>query len=153
VKRALRTVEDYRPMVEGYLQRERLAWEPDGDDGWYVRMDGEQKKGISLVVRVRERTVRVESYFVRAPEEDRRALAYRWLLQRNWRQYIGFSCDEEGAIHLTGQVPLECFDEDELDRIIGSVREYQDDHWMDFLQMAFPKTLEAVRQGKPVPEE
>lgn len=139
--------------IESYLKEHGLDWEPDTDTSWYIRMNGDNKKGIAMIVRVGERTVQVESYFVRAPEEDRRAEAYRWILQRNLRQYVRFACDEEGAIHLVGQVPLGCFDEDELDRLIGSVLEYQDMNWTAFLELAFPKTLEAVRQGKPVPEE
>lgn len=139
--------------IESYLKEHGLDWEPDTDTSWYIRMNGENKKGIAMIVRVGERTVQVESYFVRAPEEERRAEAYRWILQRNLRQYVRFACDDDGAIHLVGQVPLGCFDEDELDRLIGSVLEYQDMNWTAFLELAFPKTLEAVRQGKPVPEE
>lgn len=139
--------------VEAYLASHSLDWEPDGDNSFYVRMDGDNKKGIALTLRVGDRTLQVESYFVRAPETERQAAAYRWILQRNLRQYLRFACDEEGAIHLVGQVPLACVDDDELDRLIGCVLEYQDLNWKAFLELGFPKTLEAMKQGKPVPEE
>lgn len=142
-----------RAAVESYLEKQDLDWEPDGDDAWYIRMDGDHKKGISMVLRLGDHTMQVESYFVRAPEPERGTQAYLWLLQRNLRQYLRFACDEEGAIHLVGQVPLECIDEDELDRLVGSVLEYQDLNWMNFLELGFPRTLQAVREGKPVPEE
>ncbi|HLF69751.1 MAG TPA: hypothetical protein VI541_02210, partial [Actinomycetota bacterium] len=64
-----------------------------------------------------------------------------------------FACDEEGAIHLVGQVPLACVDDEELDRLIGSVLEYQDENFKPFLEIGFPLALEAIRQGKPIPEE
>lgn len=140
-------------LIEAYLNEHNLDWEPDTDKSWYVRMNGDNKKGISLILRIGDRTLQVESYFVRAPEEETRAEAYRWILQRNMRQYLRFACDEEGAIHLVGQVPLSSVDADELDRLVGSVLEYQDMNWTTFLELAFPKTLEAVRAGKPVPEE
>ena len=145
--------QDLVTTIETFLKEGGHDWEPDTESSWYIRMDGESKKGISMILRLGERTLQVESYFVRAPEEERRAEAYRWILQRNLRQYLRFACDDDGAIHLVGQVPLACVDADELDRLVGSVLEYQDTNWMAFLELAFPKTLEAVRQGKPVPEE
>lgn len=145
--------QDLVATIETFLKEGGHDWEPDTESSWYIRMDGESKKGISMILRLGERTLQVESYFVRAPEEERRAEAYRWILQRNLRQYLRFACDDDGAIHLVGQVPLACVDAEELDRLVGSVLEYQDTNWMTFLQLAFPKTLEAVRQGKPVPEE
>ncbi|MCA1839266.1 MAG: YbjN domain-containing protein [Actinomycetota bacterium] len=148
-----RTKQQLRELIVNYLKEHSFDWEPDSDDSWYVRMDGDNKKGIALTLRIGDRTLQVESYFIRAPELPTQAAAYRWILQRNFRQYIRFACDDEGAIHLMGNVPLECVDEDELDRLIGSVLEYQDDNFKAFLEIGFPKALEAIRQGKPVPEE
>ncbi|HVE76409.1 MAG TPA: YbjN domain-containing protein [Actinomycetota bacterium] len=141
-------------LISKYLaDHNELDWEPDGEDAWYIRMDGESKKGISMILKIAERNLYVESYFIRAPEAEVQAEAYKWILQRNLRQYLRFACDDEGAIHLVGQVPLGSVDEDEVDRLVGSVLEYQDSHFRPFLQIGFPKALEAIRQGKPVPEE
>jgi hypothetical protein len=52
-----------------------------------------------------------------------------------------------------GQVPLECVDDEEIDRLIGSVLQYQDENFKPFLQIGFPKALQAIREGKPVPED
>ncbi len=145
--------DEVRTTIERYLKDHELDWEPEGDDSWYIRMDGENKKGISLIMRVGDHTLQVESYFIKAPELECQAKAYKWILQRNLRQYIRFACDEEGAIHLVGQTPLACCDEQEIDRLIGSVLEYQDLHFRDFLEIGFPKTLQAMREGKPAPEE
>lgn len=145
--------DEVRTAIERYLKDHELDWEPEGDDSWYIRMDGEHKKGISLIMRVGDRTLQVESYFIKAPEPERQAQAYKWILQRNLRQYLRFACDEDGAIHLVGQTPLACCDEQEIDRLIGSVLEYQDLNFRDFLEIGFPKTLQALREGKPVPEE
>ena len=144
-----------KEVIENYLKEHNLDWEPDGDDAWYIRMVGEFKKspGISMILRIGERTVQVESYFIRAPEAEVEARAYKWILQRNWRQYLRYACDEEGAIHLVGQVPLDCFDADELDRLIGSVLEYQDENFRAFLEIGFPRALQAITEGKPIPEE
>ena len=140
-------------LIEGYLKKEDLDWEPDAEGSWYIRMDGENKKGISMILKIGDRTLQVESYFIRAPEVERQAEAYKWILQRNLRQYLRFACDDEGAIHLVGQVPLESCDEEELDRLVGSVLEYQDLNFKPFLEIGFPKALQALREGKPIPEE
>jgi len=144
-----------KEVIESYLKEHSLDWEPDGEDSWYIRMEGEFKKspGISMILRIGERTVQVESYFIRAPEEEVQARAYKWILQRNWRQYLRYACDEEGAIHLVGQVPLDCFDAEELDRLIGSVFEYQDENFRPFLEIGFPRAVQAIKEGKPIPEE
>lgn len=144
---------DVAPLIESYLKDHNFDWEPDGDRGWYVRMDGRNKKGISLVFTAGDKTLKVESYFIRAPEVERQSVAYRWILQKNLRQYLRFACDEEGAIHLVGQVPLPCVDEEELDRLIGSVLEYQDENFRPFLEIGFPRALQAIKEGKPMPEE
>lgn len=144
---------DLKSLIEGFLKRNSFDWEPDGDSAWYVRMDGENKKGISMILRAGDKTLQVESYFIRAPESERQSEAYRWILQRNLRQYLRFACDDEGAIHLVGQVPLECCDEEELDRLVGSVLEYQDLNFRPFLEIGFPKALQAIKEGKPIPEE
>jgi hypothetical protein len=140
-------------LIEGFLKKNNFDWEPDADESWYIRMDGENKKGIAMILKIGDRTLQVESYFIRAPEVERQAEAYKWILQRNMRQYLRFACDEDGAIHLVGQVPLDSCDEEELDRLIGSVLEYQDLNFKQFLEIGFPKALQAIREGKPIPEE
>ena len=140
-------------LIEGFLKKNNFDWEPDTDESWYIRMDGENKKGIAMILKIGDRTLQVESYFIRAPEVERQAEAYKWILQRNMRQYLRFACDDEGAIHLVGQVPLDSCDEEELDRLIGSVLEYQDLNFKQFLEIGFPKALQAIREGKPIPEE
>lgn len=144
---------DLAHLIERYLKDHDFDWEPDSEDSWYIRMDGENKKGISMIVKIGTRNLRIESYFIRAPEPEQAAKAYRWILQRNLRQYLRFACDDEGAIHLVGQVPLGCCDEEEFDRLVGSVLEYQDVNFKPFLKIGFPKALEAISRGKPIPEE
>jgi hypothetical protein len=48
-------------LIEDFLDRGGFDWEPDGEGSWYVRMDGENKKGISLILKVGDRTLQVES--------------------------------------------------------------------------------------------
>ena len=46
-----------------------------GDGRWFLRLAGERKLGIGVHLAVGDRTLRVESFFMRAPEEQRERLA------------------------------------------------------------------------------
>ncbi|MEO7803658.1 MAG: hypothetical protein ABIS18_04275, partial [Actinomycetota bacterium] len=74
---------DLAVLIERYLKEHDFDWELDSENTWYVRMDGENKKGISVIFKIGTRNLHVESYFIRAPELEQSAPAYRWILQRN----------------------------------------------------------------------
>lgn len=77
---ARRAVEVF--LAEAGIQAERL------DDGrWFLVLAGERKLGIGVHLQVGDRTMRVESFFMRAPEE-RRERVYRDLLLRQATSYL-----------------------------------------------------------------
>ena len=83
-----------------------VAAEELGDGRWFLRLAGERKLGIGVHLAVGDRTLRVESFFMRAPEEQRERL-YRDLLLRQATSYVlRFTLDEAGDLFLVGQVPL-----------------------------------------------
>lgn len=88
---------------------------------WYVRMDGEEKTNFSLLLTLEQRTLRYESYFMPAPEENEAEL-YAHLLIRNAKLYgLSFVIGAEGAVYLQGQLDNRAITEDALDRILGSI--------------------------------
>lgn len=93
---------------------------------WYVRMDGEEKTHFSLLLTLDQRTVRFESYFMPAPEENH-AEVFRHLLVRNRRlSNVSFSVgsmfsEDEDGVYLGGQIDSRSVDHAALDRILGSV--------------------------------
>ena len=87
---------------------------------WYVRLRGEERDFVAVWLTVGDYTLRYETYFMPAPEEQPAAL-YEFLLRRNARLYgMRFSIGPEDAVYLTGQVRLAAVDEDELDRLVGT---------------------------------
>lgn len=135
-----------RGVVERYLRNNDLYWEDAGQDTWYLRMKGEHKRfpGISLLLTIGDYTVKVDSYVIREPEPEVQATTFRWLLQRSLRQYVHYALDADGGIHLVGQSPLGGFDDEEMDRLVGSVLAYQDDNFRTLLEKGFPKALAAL---------
>jgi hypothetical protein len=67
------------------------------------------------------RTLRYETYVMPAPEENAEQL-YEHILRRN-ESLVGahFSIGIEDAIFLRGELPLRLVEEEELDRVIGTL--------------------------------
>ncbi|CAB4595146.1 unannotated protein [freshwater metagenome] len=88
---------------------------------WYVRMRGEEKEFTTVWLTLGQRTLRYETYVMPAPEENAEQL-YEHVLRRN-ESLVGahFSIGIEDAIFLRGELPLRLVDEDELDRVVGTL--------------------------------
>ena len=105
----------------------------DATRRWFVRMRGEAKEVTTVWLSLGQRTLRYETYVMPAPEENEAQL-YEQLLRRNER-LIGahFAIGVEDAIFLRGELPLAVVDEEELDRVIGSLYAY--------LEQCFPSAI------------
>lgn len=92
-----------------------------GERRWYVRMRGEEKEFTTVWITLGQRTLRYETYVMPAPEENAEQL-YEHLLRRN-ESLVGahFSIGVEDAIFLRGELPLRLVEEEELDRVIGTL--------------------------------
>lgn len=95
--------------------------DPFGEPRWYVRMIGESKDFITVWFTLGQRTLRYETYVMPAPHVNQAEVA-DFLLRRNDR-LIGahFSIGAESAIYLRGELPDVAVDDDELDRILGTI--------------------------------
>src|SRR5204863_922898 len=123
-------------LIDRWTSRERdenelmVNVEPHPEDRrWIVRMRGEEKTLITVWLTLRERTLHYETYFMPAPEENE-AACYEYLLRANLRLFaMRFAIGAEDAVYLVGQMPLSAVDEDELDRIVGSVYAYSEQYF------------------------
>lgn len=93
----------------------------DDERRWYVRLRGEEKEFTTVWLTLGQRTLRYETYVMPAPEENAEQL-YEHVLRRN-ETLVGahFSIGIEDAIFLRGELPLGLLQEQELDRIIGTL--------------------------------
>ena len=89
----------------------------DDERRWYVRMRGVEKEFTTVWLTLGQRTLRYETYFMPAPEENAAEL-YEHLLRRNERM-VGahFSIGIEDAVFLRGELPNSVLERAELDRI------------------------------------
>jgi hypothetical protein len=132
--------------IEGWLERQReenpvvAAVERDVESGerrWFVRLLGEEKDVFSVWFHLRQRTLHYETYVMPAPEENH-AEFYEHLLRRNRRLYgAAFAIGEEDAVFLIGQVDHRAVDDDELDRILGSLYQWTEQFFRPALRIGF----------------
>jgi hypothetical protein len=131
-------------LIDRWLDRE-LAENPtvaavDRDPSirrWYVRLAGEQKATFTIWFTLRERTLHYETYLMPAPEENL-AATYEHLLRRNQKTYgAALAIGEEDGIFLVGQLDVRWVDEDELDRILGSLYAYTEQFFRPAMRLGF----------------
>ena len=92
-----------------------------GEPRWYVRMRGEDKDVITVWLTLGQRTLRYETYVMPAPEENVAALQELLLRRNDGLVGAHFSIGAEDAIYLRGELPDTAVDDDELDRVIGTL--------------------------------
>ncbi|MEO1062680.1 MAG: YbjN domain-containing protein [Actinomycetota bacterium] len=112
--------------------------EPD-ERRWYVRLRGEAKDITTIWLTLRQRMLHYETYVMPAPEENEREL-FEQLLRRN-DTLVGahFSIGAEDAIFLRGALPLLGFDEEELDRVVGSVYAFVEQSFGSAIRLGFAR--------------
>jgi hypothetical protein len=104
---------------------------------WYVRLRGEEKSVTTVWLTLRERTLHYETYFMPAPEDNVES-CYEYLLRANLKLFgMRFAIGAEDAVYLVGQMPLSAIDEDELDRIVGSVYAYSEQYFAPAMGLGY----------------
>ena len=132
--------------IEAWLDRQRAdnpvvaAVERDEESGerrWFVRVRGEAKDVFTIWLHLRQRTLHYETYVMPAPEENQGQL-YEYLLRHNPSLYgAAFGIGHEDAIFLVGQLGNDAIDDDELDRVLGSLYMWVERYFQPALRIAF----------------
>ena len=128
-------------LIERVCAERELEYEVAGDGHWVVTLPGTHKLKTTCNLIVGEHALRIEAFVMRQPDENREEL-WAWLLRRNARMYgVSFSIDGVGDVYLTGRVSLKSLDEDELDRLLGSVLTYADESFDSMLEIGFGSSI------------
>ena len=115
---------------------------------WYARLEGEERDVTTVWLTLGQRTLKYETYFLPYPEDNKEKL-FELLLRRNY-DLVGaqFGIGPEEGIFLTGELPFHSVDEDELDRILGSIWEYVERYWRAALTIGFANRLKNENEKK-----
>jgi hypothetical protein len=108
-----------------------------GERRWFVRVRGEEKDVFTIWFHLRQRTLHYETYVMPAPEEQH-ARFYEHLLRRNLKLYgAAFAIGDEDAVFLVGQLANAAIDEDELDRLLGSLYQWVEQFFRPAMRIGY----------------
>ena len=126
---------DERPMLLDVTRDEEVPRR------WYVRLAGESRDIIAVWLTLRQRTLAYESYVLPTPQHRGEQVA-DFVLRRNY-SLVGaqYGIGPEDALYLTGELPTHCVDEDELDRVVGSLWAYIERDFTTLVRLGFQKQL------------
>jgi hypothetical protein len=132
--------------IEAWLERQLeenpvvVHVERDATPGmrrWFVRVRGEEKDVFSIWFDLRQRSLHYETYVMPAPEENE-ALLYEHLLRRNRNLHgAAFVIGDEDALYLAGSLDVRWVDDDELDRILGSLYQWTEQFFRPAMRIGF----------------
>lgn len=129
-------------IIESYLADRDVRNERISPNDWALQLRGEKKFSITVLLALRERTLQIESFFIRRAAENH-ADFYRMLLRANMRVYgVRFAIDDIGDVFLVGRVPLDAVSEEELDRLLGAILTTSDEMFMPAIEVGFASYLE-----------
>ncbi len=128
-------------LLERVLTERELEWSVTAPGSYVVSLPGMHKLKTSCNLIVGEHALRIEAFVMRRPDEAHEQL-WAWLLRRNARMYgVSFSIDGAGDVYLTGRVSLSSLNEDEIDRLLGSVLTYADESFDTMLEIGFASSI------------
>ena len=130
-----------RAVVERWLAANDVDAEREGER-WTLMLHGERKRTLGVTLSLGDHTLIVQSFFMRAPDEDIAAV-YALLLRRNLRSYtLRFALHPDGDVLLVGVVPLEAVTDVELDRVLGQLLAVADETFDEALRLGFAGYIE-----------
>lgn len=119
-----------------------LQMQDEGDGKWFVMLSGEHKRTIPVLLQVGEHTLDVQSFFMRAPDENQTEL-YAYLLRKNLRTYLmRFALHPDGDVLLVGLLPCSAVSLDTLDALLGQLLTAADEAFDHALRVGFASYIE-----------
>lgn len=133
----------------------RLAPASRRGGGWSVELPSAQRGSIGVALRSRQRTVRMASFVMRAPDRNHLHV-YRRLLERNLEMaYWRFGVDAHGDIFIAAHVDADRLSVTVLDAMFGLLVTYIDESYESTVRLGFdiPDGVSIVAPPGGVPPE
>ncbi len=132
---------DVAGVIAAALQDRELSHERPEPSRFVVTLPGTKKLQTICWLIIGAHALRIEAFVCRQPDENREQL-WTYLLQHNSRMYgVAYSIDSVGDIYLVGRVGLHAVTADEIDRLLGSVLTYADEHFNTMLEIGFGSSI------------
>ncbi|MBA3279945.1 MAG: YbjN domain-containing protein [Geodermatophilaceae bacterium] len=132
---------DVASVIAAALEERELSYERPESGRFVVTLPGTKKLQTICWLIIGAHALRVEAFVCRQPDENREQL-WSYLLQHNSRMYgVAYSIDSVGDIYLVGRLGLHAVTAEEIDRLLGSVLTYADEHFNTMLEIGFGSSI------------
>lgn len=128
--------------VTSYLSEQELAFELAGEKTVVVSLPGTNKQFVNVVMTIGDTIFKIESFVARNPDENHEAV-YRWILEQNRKLLvINYCLDHLGDIYLSGTLPIDTVDLDQIDQLLGVMLSTSDNSFNMLLELGFKTAIE-----------
>lgn len=133
--------DDPATIISDTLTERGVDFERPNPERFVVTLPGTKKLQTVVWLILGEHALRIEAFVCRQPDENREQL-WTYLLQHNSRMYgVAYSIDAVGDVYLVGRVSRESISAEEIDRLLGSVLTYSDEHFNAMLEIGFGSSI------------
>lgn len=147
------TPQEATQVLATSLAEAGLEW-TQTENRFDIELPGERKLKTPCRISVGPHAIDINAFVCRRPDENFEG-TYRWMLERNLKMFgVAFGIDQLGDIYLSGRLPLLVANDEEIDRILGSVLEYADTSFNVLLELGFATAIRKewewrVSRGEP----
>ncbi|MBC7463412.1 MAG: YbjN domain-containing protein [Actinobacteria bacterium] len=132
---------DPRAIIEEFLDSHDLDYERRDEETFLVTLPGEKKLQTHCALVVGDYSLSVNAFVMRKPDENA-GKVFEWCLKRNAVMYgIAFTLNGVGDVYLVGRLSLQAINENELDRLLGSVLQHADSSFNPLLELGFASAI------------
>ena len=126
--------------IESFLNDQKIDFEKNGNS-FLVTLPGEKKLQTHCALVVGDHSLSINAFVIRKPDENEAAV-HHWCMTKNAAMYgLAFAINELGDIYLVGRLPLDAVNNQELDRILGSVLQNADSAFNPLLELGFANAI------------
>jgi hypothetical protein len=127
-------------LIETFLNNQKIDFEKSGNT-FLVTLPGEKKLQTHCALVVGDHSLSINAFVIRKPDENEAAV-HHWCMSKNASMYgLAYAINELGDIYLVGRLPLDAVNQQELDRVLGSVLQYSDSAFNPLLELGFANAI------------
>jgi hypothetical protein len=121
--------------------------------GWTIALPSDRRGSIGVGIRAHERTVRMATFLMRAPDRNHEGV-YRRMLERNLQlAYWRFGLDPRGDVYLAAHIDEPQLSAETLDAVLGLLVTYVDETYEGLARLGFDIPANVRMSGPSTPTE
>jgi hypothetical protein len=130
-------MDDAPARVARWLEETGAPVERQGERGWSVAVPCSKRGEIGVALVLRERTLELRAFVMRAPDRNRREVWERLLRKKLSTRAWRFGTDAPGDVWLAADAPLEALDGPYVDGLLGALSAVVDETYEGMVRTGF----------------